>query len=100
MSDLEKLGIVIKYEFLKHIRRTRLYIILGIALLAEALVLILIPTLMTGGYPEECDGHGGDAYSWAEPGGLSARYFLPEMPSPENMKARPAFCFLPILSNA
>jgi len=52
MSDFEKLGVVIKYEFLKHIRRARLYIILGIALLAEALVLILVPTLMTGGFPD------------------------------------------------
>jgi ABC-2 type transport system permease protein len=49
---LDKLGIVIKYEFLKHVRRKRLYIILGIALLAEALGLILVPTLLTGGYPD------------------------------------------------
>ena len=52
MSDFEKLMVVVKYEFLKHIRRARLYIILGIALLAEALVLILVPTLMTGGFPD------------------------------------------------
>ena len=45
MSKFEKLGIVIKYEFLKHIRRRRLYVILGIALLVELLVLILIPVL-------------------------------------------------------
>lgn len=51
MNSLEKLGVVINYEFLKHIRRARLYIILGIALLAEALVLILIPVL-TDGYPD------------------------------------------------
>ena len=50
MGDLEKLGIVVKYEFLKHIRRKRLYVILGIALLVEALVLILIPVLRDG-YP-------------------------------------------------
>jgi ABC-2 type transport system permease protein len=50
LSALEKLGIVIKYEFLKHIRRARLYIILGIALLAELAVLILIPVLRDG-YP-------------------------------------------------
>lgn len=43
MSELEKLGIVINYEFLKHIRRIRLWVILGIALLADALVLILLP---------------------------------------------------------
>jgi ABC-2 type transport system permease protein len=52
MNDLDKLGVVIRYEFLKHIRRARLYIILGIALLAEALVLILVPALMEGGYPD------------------------------------------------
>jgi ABC-2 type transport system permease protein len=52
MSDFDKLSVVIRYEFLKHIRRARLYIILGIALLAEALVLILVPTLMTGGFPD------------------------------------------------
>ncbi|MHB8104885.1 MAG: hypothetical protein ACYDG5_05020, partial [Dehalococcoidales bacterium] len=51
MSDLEKLGIVVKYEFIKHLRRKRLYVILGIALLVEALVLILIPVLR-GGYPD------------------------------------------------
>jgi ABC-2 type transport system permease protein len=51
MNNYEKLGVVINYEFLKHIRRARLYIILGIVLLAEALVLILIPTL-TDGYPK------------------------------------------------
>jgi ABC-2 type transport system permease protein len=51
LRDLEKLGIVVKYEFLKHIRRKRLYVILGIALLVEALVLILIPILRDG-YPD------------------------------------------------
>lgn len=51
MNDMEKLGIVIKYEFLKHIRRKRLYIIMAVALLTEALVLILIPALQ-GGYPK------------------------------------------------
>ncbi len=52
MSDLEKLGVVVKYEFLKHIRRKRLYVILGIALLVEALILILIPILHKAGYPD------------------------------------------------
>jgi ABC-2 type transport system permease protein len=51
LSNLEKLGIVIKYEFLKHIRRARLYVILGIALLVELAVLILIPVLRDG-YPD------------------------------------------------
>ncbi|OGO31326.1 MAG: hypothetical protein A2Z29_05380 [Chloroflexi bacterium RBG_16_56_11] len=50
MSELEKLRVVIGYEFLKHIRRRRLYVIMGIALVAEALVLILIPALQDG-YP-------------------------------------------------
>jgi ABC-2 type transport system permease protein len=52
LSDFEKLKIVVQYEFLKHFRRKRLYIVLGIALLVEALVLILVPTLMTGGNPK------------------------------------------------
>jgi len=50
LSELDKLGIVIRYEFLKHIRRKRLYVILGIALVVEAAVLILIPALRDG-YP-------------------------------------------------
>ncbi len=50
MSQFEKIGIVIRYEFLKHIRRARLYVILGIALLTELAVLILIPVLRDG-YP-------------------------------------------------
>ncbi len=53
MSNLEQLQIVIRYEFLKHFRRKRLYIVLGIALLVEALVLILIPILMDKGYPDD-----------------------------------------------
>jgi ABC-type transport system involved in multi-copper enzyme maturation permease subunit len=51
MSDFGKLGVVIRYEFLKHIRRARLYIILGIALLVEALLLILVPGLNHWKYP-------------------------------------------------
>ncbi len=51
MSELEKLKIVTGYEFLKHIRRRRLYVILGIALLTELVVLVLIPALLDG-YPE------------------------------------------------
>jgi ABC-2 type transport system permease protein len=50
VSEFEKLRVVIGYEFLKHIRRKRLWVILGLALLAEAAVLILIPTL-SDGYP-------------------------------------------------
>jgi ABC-2 type transport system permease protein len=53
LSDFEKLKIVIQYEFLKHFRRKRLYIVLGIALLVEALVLILVPILMEQGYPKD-----------------------------------------------
>ena len=51
MNNSEKLGIVIKYEFLKHIRRRRLYVVLGIALFVELLILILIPVLQDG-YPK------------------------------------------------
>ncbi|HUT97031.1 MAG TPA: ABC transporter permease [Dehalococcoidales bacterium] len=48
MSEFEKLGIVIGYEFLKHIRRRRLYVILGLTLIAELAVLILVPVLGDG----------------------------------------------------
>lgn len=51
MNSLQKLGIVFNYEFLKHIRRARLYVILGITLVLEVLVLILIPTLTHKGFP-------------------------------------------------
>jgi len=51
VSELEKLRVVIGYEFLKHIRRKRLYVILGLTLLAEAAVLILLPALQ-GSYPD------------------------------------------------
>jgi ABC-2 type transport system permease protein len=50
--EFDKLRVVVMYEFMKHIRRRRLYIIMAIALAAEALALILVPTLMTGGYPD------------------------------------------------
>jgi ABC-2 type transport system permease protein len=48
VSELEKLRVVIKYEFLKHLRRKRLYVILGITLIAELAVLIIMPLLMDG----------------------------------------------------
>ena len=51
MSEFEKLRVVIRYEFLKHIRRKRLYAILGLTLVAELAVLIGVPTLMEG-YPD------------------------------------------------
>ncbi len=51
MSEFERLRVVTGYEFLKHIRRRRLYIILGLTLVAELAVLIGLPALM-GGYPD------------------------------------------------
>lgn len=51
MSELEKLRVVIEYEFLKHLRRRRLYIILGLTLVAELAVIIGLPALMDG-YPD------------------------------------------------
>ena len=51
MSEFEKLRVVTGYEFLKHIRRRRLYVILGLTLVAELAVLILLPVLMEG-YPD------------------------------------------------
>ncbi len=51
MFELEKLRVVTGYEFLKHIRRKRLYVILALALVAELAVIISIPLLMDG-YPD------------------------------------------------
>lgn len=51
MSEFEKLRIVVRYEFLKHIRRRRLYVILGLTIVAELAVLIGVPALM-GGFPD------------------------------------------------
>lgn len=52
MTEFEKLRIVIGYEFLKHIRRKRLYIILALTVIAELVVLILVPVLGEKGYPD------------------------------------------------
>lgn len=51
MSEFERLRVVIGYEFLKHIRRKRLWVILGLTLVAELAVLIGLPALMDG-YPK------------------------------------------------
>jgi len=51
LSEFEKLRIVTGYEFLKHIRRRRLYVILGLTVVAEVVVLILVPVLGDG-YPD------------------------------------------------
>jgi ABC-2 type transport system permease protein len=52
LNELGKLGIVTRYEFLKHLRRKRLYVILGLALVAELAVIIFVPLLTeSGGYP-------------------------------------------------
>ena len=51
MSEFEKLRVVTGYEFLKHIRRRRLYVVLGLALIAELAVIIGVPVLMDG-YPD------------------------------------------------
>lgn len=51
MTELEKLWVVFRYEFLKHLRRKRLYVILGLTLLAELAVLVILPVLMDG-YPD------------------------------------------------
>lgn len=48
MSELEKLRIVTGYEFLKHFRRKRLYVILALTLIAELAVIILLPVLGDG----------------------------------------------------
>ena len=51
MSEFEKLRVVTRYEFLKHIRGRRLYVILGLTFVAELAVLIGLPALMDG-YPD------------------------------------------------
>ncbi len=51
MSEFEKLRVVTGYEFLKHLRRRRLYVILGLTLIAELAVIIGVPALMDG-YPD------------------------------------------------
>ena len=51
MSEFEKLRIVTGYEFLKHIRRRRLYIVLALTFVTELAVLIGLPVLMDG-YPD------------------------------------------------
>jgi ABC-type transport system involved in multi-copper enzyme maturation permease subunit len=51
LSEFEKLRVVIGYEFLKHLRRKRLYVVLGLTLVAELAVLIILP-LLTDGYPD------------------------------------------------
>ena len=48
MSELQKLRIIIGYEFLKHIRRKRLWVILGLTLITELAVIIILPLLMDG----------------------------------------------------
>ena len=52
MSEFEKLKVVTWYEFLKHLRRKRLYWILGVAIVAELAVLIGLPALGQG-YPDD-----------------------------------------------
>jgi ABC-type transport system involved in multi-copper enzyme maturation permease subunit len=51
LSEFEKLRVVTGYEFLKHVRRKRLWVILGLTLIAELAVLIGLPLLMDG-YPK------------------------------------------------
>jgi len=48
LSEFEKLRVVTRYEFLKHIRRRRLYVILGLTFVTELAVLIGVPALMDG----------------------------------------------------
>ena len=52
MSEFEKLKVVIRYEFLKHLRRKRLYWILGVVIVAELAVLIGLG-VAGGGYPDD-----------------------------------------------
>jgi ABC-2 type transport system permease protein len=51
LSEFERLKVVTWYEFLKHLRRKRLYWIFGVVIVAELAVLIGLPTLGEG-YPD------------------------------------------------
>jgi ABC-2 type transport system permease protein len=51
MNELEKLVIVTEYELLKHLRRLRLYVVIGLALIVQLLILIAFPPLGDG-YPD------------------------------------------------
>lgn len=51
MIEFDKLRIVTAYEFLKHIRRKRLYVIFALTLISELAVIILVPVLMDK-YPD------------------------------------------------
>jgi len=48
VSELQKLRVIISYEFLKHIRRKRLWVVLGLTLITELAVIIILPLLMDG----------------------------------------------------
>lgn len=52
MSELNKLRIVAEYELLKHLRRMRLYVVIGLAIVVQLLILIGLPVLGEG-YPEK-----------------------------------------------
>jgi len=51
LSEFEKLRVVIGYEFLKHVRRKRLYGVLALTILPELAVLTGLPALLDG-YPD------------------------------------------------
>jgi ABC-2 type transport system permease protein len=55
LSEFAKLRVVASYEFLKHIRRKRLYIIMALTFIAELAVIVLMPALM-GKYPDDAAG--------------------------------------------
>lgn len=49
-GEYEKLKVVAKYEFMKHLRRKRFYVVLALAIAVELIVLIALP-LLGAGYP-------------------------------------------------
>ena len=52
MSEFEKLKVITKYEFLKHLRRKRLYAVMGIVIAVVLSILIGLPAFGVG-YPDE-----------------------------------------------
>jgi ABC-2 type transport system permease protein len=63
-SDLRQIGIVTRYELLKHLRRRRLPAVLAIAALV-AILLIVVPYALNVRYPEEAKQGGSTFFSFA-----------------------------------
>ncbi len=52
MSEIEKLKVIMKYEFLKHLRRKRLYAVIGLVIAVALSILVGLPALGVD-YPDD-----------------------------------------------